>query len=223
MPVQKKLFVVALVVLVGVGAAFAFRKKSTPDDEQAVAPAGNPTARAELSLPLDKPAPVSHLTGRIDPAERATDLGGATSTSVGDRAGFGLSPMPSASGGYSSIRPASEGAASVGGTIDAAPANSAVPSGAGFHELRRHKIADGDTLSGLAVRYLGSADRYREIYELNREVLANPDLLPIGTELKIPALGSKVSTPGSINNRPMVPVAPRPTSSPPPLTSAGTP
>ncbi len=59
------------------------------------------------------------------------------------------------------------------------------------------------------MRYLGSADRYREIFDLNEDILANPDLLPIGTELKIPAMGSKISTPGSINNRPMVPVAPR--------------
>jgi hypothetical protein len=49
-----------------------------------------------------------------------------------------------------------------------------------------HKIADGDTLSNLAERYLGRADRYLEIYELNRPVLASPDLLPIGVTLKIP-------------------------------------
>ena len=36
-------------------------------------------------LPLDKPAPISHLTGRIDPPERAANLGGATS--LGDNAG----------------------------------------------------------------------------------------------------------------------------------------
>jgi nucleoid-associated protein YgaU len=49
-----------------------------------------------------------------------------------------------------------------------------------------HKIADGDTLSKLAQRYLGRGDRYLEIYELNRDVLTSPDLLPIGVVLKIP-------------------------------------
>ncbi len=49
-----------------------------------------------------------------------------------------------------------------------------------------HRIADGDTLSKLAERYLGRGDRYLEIYDLNREVLASPDLLPIGVVLKIP-------------------------------------
>jgi len=34
---------------------------------------------------------------------------------------------------------------------------------------------------------LGSANRAMEIFETNREVLTDPELLPIGTELKIPA------------------------------------
>ena len=49
-----------------------------------------------------------------------------------------------------------------------------------------HRISDGDTLSKLAVEYLGSADRYLEIFEYNRDVLTKPDLLPIGKTLKIP-------------------------------------
>lgn len=53
------------------------------------------------------------------------------------------------------------------------------------HEIR-HRVADGDTLTRLAVRYLGRADAYHEIFELNRDVLASPDLLPIGAILRIP-------------------------------------
>ena len=68
-----------------------------------------------------------------------------------------------------------------------------------------HKIADGDTLSKLAQRYLGSAERYLEIYTLNRDVLASPDLLPIGTTIKIPR-GAAASTPGA--DSPLVPVPP---------------
>ena len=49
----------------------------------------------------------------------------------------------------------------------------------------RHKIVDGDTLRGLAERYLGSAERWEEIYAANRNVLSSPELLPIGVELKI--------------------------------------
>ncbi len=49
-----------------------------------------------------------------------------------------------------------------------------------------HKIIDGDSLALLAERYLGSASRAMEIYEANRNVLAHPEILPIGAELKIP-------------------------------------
>ncbi|MCR4415838.1 MAG: LysM peptidoglycan-binding domain-containing protein, partial [Thermoguttaceae bacterium] len=59
--------------------------------------------------------------------------------------------------------------------------------GAGPGAARIHKIADGDTLAGLAERYLGDPSRAGEIYRANRDVLASPDALPIGRELKIPA------------------------------------
>lgn len=53
-------------------------------------------------------------------------------------------------------------------------------------EQRTHTIIDGDSLEKLAGRYLSDPERSREIYELNRNVLSAPDLLPIGAELKIP-------------------------------------
>ncbi|MHC4180883.1 MAG: LysM peptidoglycan-binding domain-containing protein [Planctomycetota bacterium] len=59
--------------------------------------------------------------------------------------------------------------------------------------LRTHKIVDGDTLEALASAYLGSADRWLEIYELNRDVLPSPALLPIGVQLKIPPLGRQAA------------------------------
>jgi len=49
-----------------------------------------------------------------------------------------------------------------------------------------HKIIDGDSLALLAERYLGSASRAMEIYEVNRNVLTRPEILPIGAQLKIP-------------------------------------
>ncbi len=56
-----------------------------------------------------------------------------------------------------------------------------------------HKIVDGDTLADLAARYLGSAARAMEIFQANRDVLADPELLPIGVELKIPAAAAEKS------------------------------
>ena len=60
---------------------------------------------------------------------------------------------------------------------------------------RTHRIIDGDTLAGLAQRYLGSPGRAREIFDANRNVLSDPKLLPIGAELKIPSTDSQQSPP----------------------------
>jgi nucleoid-associated protein YgaU len=51
---------------------------------------------------------------------------------------------------------------------------------------RTHVIVDGDSLERLARRYLDDPTRGDEIYQANRELLASPDLLPIGAELIIP-------------------------------------
>lgn len=51
----------------------------------------------------------------------------------------------------------------------------------------RHRIVDGDTLPKLAVAYLGDRERYLDIFQANRDVLSDPRLLPIGTEIAIPS------------------------------------
>jgi nucleoid-associated protein YgaU len=51
---------------------------------------------------------------------------------------------------------------------------------------RRHQVRDGDTLGDLAQQYYGDARRYREIFDANRNVLSNPEVLPIGATLEIP-------------------------------------
>ncbi len=50
-----------------------------------------------------------------------------------------------------------------------------------------HVVTNGDTLEKLAERYLNDAGRALEIFDLNRDQLSNPHLLPIGVELRIPA------------------------------------
>jgi nucleoid-associated protein YgaU len=49
-----------------------------------------------------------------------------------------------------------------------------------------HVVANGDTLEKLAKRYLNDAGRALEIFDLNRDQLSNPHLLPIGVELRVP-------------------------------------
>jgi LysM repeat protein len=61
-----------------------------------------------------------------------------------------------------------------------------VPAGSARTPGRTHVIQAGDTLSGLASKYLGSSARYREIYEANRNVLRSPDDLREGVTIVIP-------------------------------------
>ena len=74
-------------------------------------------------------------------------------------------------------------------SVDAAPP---VPAGpppwpmAEPEPPRSHVIVDGDSLAKLAGRYLDDPRRSEEIFTLNRGVLSDPELLPIGVELKIP-------------------------------------
>ncbi len=67
--------------------------------------------------------------------------------------------------------------------LSSSPANAPLPQlGSGM----RHRIVDGDTLGTIARRYYGDEQRARELFEMNRNVLRDPELLPIGTELLIP-------------------------------------
>jgi hypothetical protein len=59
---------------------------------------------------------------------------------------------------------------------------------------RTHIVVDGDSLERLAARYLDDAGRANEIFTANRELLATPELLPIGARLVIPDRGA--SRPG---------------------------
>ncbi len=82
-----------------------------------------------------------------------------------------------------------------------------MPPGGGVNAgLRTHTVIDGDTLSDLARRYLGSADRHLEIYQWNSDVLAHPDMLPIGQLLRIPPRTSPPSEAAGVIERPLVPV-----------------
>ncbi len=53
---------------------------------------------------------------------------------------------------------------------------------------KTYTVDSGDNLSAIAKQELGDANRWREIYELNKDVIGdNPDLIQPGMELKLPS------------------------------------
>jgi nucleoid-associated protein YgaU len=51
---------------------------------------------------------------------------------------------------------------------------------------RPYRLRDGDTLEKIAERFLDDRARAAEIFEANRDVLARPDLLPVGVTIMLP-------------------------------------
>ncbi len=56
---------------------------------------------------------------------------------------------------------------------------------------KTYVVTSGDTLTSIARSLLGDGSRWREIYDLNKDKIKNPDNLLEGAELKIPANGPK--------------------------------
>lgn len=55
--------------------------------------------------------------------------------------------------------------------------------------IAQHKVVAGDTMSGLALKYYGSAvrEKWMHIYEANKELIGdNPAFIKVGQTLNIP-------------------------------------
>lgn len=52
---------------------------------------------------------------------------------------------------------------------------------------RVYVVRSGDSLSKIAQREYGDANKWRQIFEANQDKIKNPDLIHPGQELKIPA------------------------------------
>lgn len=181
MQIGKKLVVVATVLTTGVAAALFFRKDASPENSWQVGPVESPfRRRVESRVEADS----AWARSTADGAARLVPS--ATTAAIEQPLGPGEA-QPSFQRSYNPVGALLEPVQN----IPEEPPAAAVPQGApaGFSGPQVHRITDGDTLSRLAERYLGRSERYLEIYNANRDVLASPDLLPIGATLRIPQGG----------------------------------
>jgi len=127
----------------------------------------------------------------LSPTFRGGDSQGRPAVNHGSAVSPAASPTArfasSGSAPWATMRPYE--ASSISGESSAAL--SSTPANA----VRHHAVRDGDTLAQLADRYYGDARRYREIYQANTHVLTDPELLPIGATLVIPAYDPRVVRP----------------------------
>jgi nucleoid-associated protein YgaU len=84
--------------------------------------------------------------------------------------------------GSASSAPAQPAAAQPEG----AGGGSASPGGQPHAARRTYTVAEGDTLSAIAQREYGAADRWKAIFEANRDQISDPDLIQPGQVLTIP-------------------------------------
>lgn len=209
----KKLLIVGVVLIVGFGLAWPFRKTAADKaiESAARAPAVDinramaesiPSPSDQLA-PLGFPAPhvVAKMTGMAEsvPTER-----NSSPTTSFDLANHPALASPQATNSASPVMPPvpPNFQASPAEYLPARvqkfrgntrPAYSTVDRDRGFaaEEERqtemRHIVQNSDTLEKLAKRYLGDEGRALEIFDLNRDLLDNPHLLPIDAQLRIPS------------------------------------
>jgi len=176
-----KIAAAGLVLAVGLGLAMLFRRES-PEFRPTAEPAQEQLVLHEQGEPVTVPAlpwpsRTTNSAGETDQQSPAAE----PPTVLAPRAPS--NPPPTLAREY----PAPTGEPAGWGTSRGMSMDMLVPRPTQTAAPRKHVIVDGDTLPELARRYLGSEDRYLEIYEANRDALpAGPDVLPIGIVLELP-------------------------------------
>lgn len=152
-----------------------------------------PTAAAIPGGARAEPRPETALPGSRSAAAELELFAGPPEPirPVANRTGL---PVPDASA-WSPVAPGGDARPS---SAPSAAASEAIPGtpGEGSNGMR-YTVKSGDTLSGLAGRFLGSTQRYLEIYEANRDVLESPNAIRAGLVLTIPVAGAAKSPDGA--------------------------
>jgi nucleoid-associated protein YgaU len=72
------------------------------------------------------------------------------------------------------------------GSSSTAPSTAGAPSGKPSDSPRIYVVQSGDSLSKISKKFYGDANSWKRIYEANKDVVKNPDLIQPGWKLRIP-------------------------------------
>jgi nucleoid-associated protein YgaU len=167
---KQKLIAAGAVLSVGLALALLFRR----EEPAPVAALAAVTTTSTPSAPVT-PLPITAFSGQLSPLTPTPAM----------NAGLTLDYVP-APASIEAPPPPVLDLDSPGRPVYASMANEPEGSSTANSPFRTHVVHNGDTLERLAERYLADGARAVELFDLNRDVLENPHLLPIGAELRIP-------------------------------------
>ncbi len=55
-----------------------------------------------------------------------------------------------------------------------------------YDATQYHEVEKGDTLWKIAEKYYGDGNLYKDIFEANKDILKDPNMIKIGQKLRIP-------------------------------------
>jgi phage tail protein X len=172
--------------------------QQVPDARPLPEPAGADSSRAVPSSDseprADRPATAAGPRRSADSPRAGQAARTAADADAGDASSVGPAPpTPSLPDQYRPLFSAKESHGRSPGDIPAPRprrlppvAERRGPATAGLAAAKRHTIRDGDTLKSLALRYWGDESLSRALFAANRQVLEDPELLPIGVKIVIP-------------------------------------
>jgi hypothetical protein len=175
---KPKLAMVCVVLVAGIAAAWLFRKPEGLADP-------TPASLPDSGVVLRESRPFEVRPFPVDPNLADDTL---YKKPVVDVAPTEPPPLPKVSLVWPTVEPEPTLAPPPPPMVAIEATQPAVEPSAALTREIHHRVQEGETLSGLARRYLGSGTRYRELYEANRDVLASPDALRVGMELRIPVV-----------------------------------
>lgn len=72
--------------------------------------------------------------------------------------------------------------------VQSGSSSEAMPEEIAMAPVITYTVVGGDTLSRIAKRHYGDASKWHAIFDANRDVIKNPDLIQIGWVLTLPQL-----------------------------------